>query len=306
MRIVPVITTVLLMSAFLSGGCLKEKKKTGPVTVAGKVGAVSLNTPGNELPLDASLGPGDIVLTGGKSMVTLLFPEQSAVRVYENSVFIVSKMAPAGTAGDDDTEFAVERGKAMLIISKLKKAGSLRVTTPTAVASVRGTSFTVTVKDNGESVAGPATCVNVLSGTVQVAAANRPRVTSLVGGGEMLEVSDTTGAMEPKAMPKKTLGELEKEEAALERISGMTEVTPAEQERNTAAAAGGKADKPAPVLKTEKAIREYYHKLEEVNLDDGTTLVGAVIYQDASVARVHTSQGIIKVPTKSIRTIRMR
>jgi hypothetical protein len=58
-------------------------------------------------------------------------------------------------------------------------------------------------------------------------------------------------------------------------------------------------------LKTDREIRNFYHKLEEINLDDGTRLVGAVISQDRRTARIHTVHGVIEVPLKSIRNIRM-
>ncbi len=297
---------LLLLAAVLSYGCVKEKKSGGPVTAVNRVGAVSLNVPGNDLPLNALLGPGDRVLTGENSMVTLLFPEQSAVKVYENSEFIISKIGPAGTAGADDTEFAVEKGRAMLLISKLAKPDSLRVRTPTAVASVRGTTFVVSVDRSGKTSAGAATGVTVLRGTVQVTAGSRPQAGGLVREGETLEVSRGTYEAAIKTIPEQAMEELKQEEAALEKTIGATGGAVAGAGQGPAAAEKRAAEQAAPVLKTEKAIKEYYNKLEEVSLDDGTVLVGAVIYQDTSVARIHTPHGIIQVPTRSIKTIRMR
>jgi hypothetical protein len=62
----------------------------------------------------------------------------------------------------------------------------------------------------------------------------------------------------------------------------------------------------APRLTTDIAIRKFYNKLEQVDLDDGTRLVGAVIYQDARTVRVHTIHGIIEIPVTGIRSIRIR
>lgn len=70
--------------------------------------------------------------------------------------------------------------------------------------------------------------------------------------------------------------------------------------------ARGKAKTTAPSLTTDSAIRKYYNKLEQVDLDDGTRLVGAVIYQDAVTVRIHTIHGIIDVPVTSIQRIRIR
>ncbi|MBN1498235.1 MAG: FecR domain-containing protein [Spirochaetes bacterium] len=292
-----------IIPVVIAFGCVKEKKAEIPVTVVNKVGTVSLNIPGNNLPVDAALHVGDRILTGDKSMVTLSFPMDSAVRVYEKSEFIISVMGPAGTAGDDETEFIAKKGGALLVISKLAKPGSLRVKTPTAVASVRGTTFMVSVDDAGRSDAGPRTGVKVLSGTVHVAALNRPQLSCLVRKGEMIEVSDIIPATDATAIPRNTLDELTREESTLQKISAHEGSF---VEDGQAEAFSRIAEKPAPELKTEKAIRQYYRKLEEVSLDDGTILVGAVIYQNASVARIHTVHGVIQVPTGSIKTIRMR
>jgi hypothetical protein len=59
-------------------------------------------------------------------------------------------------------------------------------------------------------------------------------------------------------------------------------------------------------LKTEAAIKAHYNKLEQVTLDDGTVLVGAVIYQNKDIVRIHTVHGIIKVPTSSVSYIKMK
>lgn len=292
-----------IIPVVIAFGCVKEKKAEIPVTVLNKVGTVSLNIPGNDLRVDAALHVGDRILTGDKSMVTLSFPLDSAVRVYEKSEFIISVMGPAGTAGDDETEFIAKKGGALLVISKLAKPGSLRVKTPTAVASVRGTTFMVSVDDAEKSDAGPRTGVRVLSGTVHVAALNRPQLSCLVREGEMIEVSDVIPATDAKAIPKEKIDELIQEEAALKKTAApegsFLDDAPDDAARRI-------VEKPAPVLRTEKAIKEYYRKLEEVSLDDGTILVGAVIYQNASVARIHTIHGVIQVPTRSIKTIRMR
>ncbi len=67
-----------------------------------------------------------------------------------------------------------------------------------------------------------------------------------------------------------------------------------------------KKENAIPNLETDEQIKRYYHKLEEVYLDDGSRLVGAVIYQDNKAMRVHTVHGVIELPVKSVRTIKLR
>jgi len=61
-----------------------------------------------------------------------------------------------------------------------------------------------------------------------------------------------------------------------------------------------------PTLNSEKAIKEYYRKLEEISLDDGSILVGAIIMQNQDDVKIHTTHGIIKVPISSIKNVKMR
>ncbi|OHD64556.1 MAG: hypothetical protein A2176_08475 [Spirochaetes bacterium RBG_13_51_14] len=86
--------------------------------------------------------------------------------------------------------------------------------------------------------------------------------------------------------------------AALYIKKKISESKKVEEERERAVADNG-----APVLITHEQIKDYYHKLEEVNLDDGSRLIGAVIYQDRRIARIHTIHGVIEVPVKSIKGI---
>lgn len=62
----------------------------------------------------------------------------------------------------------------------------------------------------------------------------------------------------------------------------------------------------APDLKTDEEIKKYYHKLEVMNLDDGSSLVGAVVYQDDTMIKIHTTHGVIKLPVKSVKNIQLR
>ena len=62
----------------------------------------------------------------------------------------------------------------------------------------------------------------------------------------------------------------------------------------------------APDLKTDEDIKKYYHKLEVMHLDDGSLLVGAVIYQDSTTIKIHTAHGVIQLPVKSVKNIQLR
>jgi hypothetical protein len=292
---------IYLLICTLVAGCVKVAKQAEPITVAATLGSVSLNQPGRELRPDAVVRVGDRIITGEKSMATLLMPDKSLVRIFEKSEFAILSQIACGDGKNADTVLALDKGRSMLIIQKLAKGDRLSVKTPTTVAAVRGTTFAVTFKESPDSAQSGVTDVKVLSGTVYVEAKDKPQINSMVKEGEMIALSKDAVADDKKPIPAKVMMELKEEEKDLGKaVTGQTEI---EEKKEVAAV---KAGSTPPVLKTEAAIKEYYHKLEEVSLDDGSILVGAVIHQDASVARIHTSSGIIQVPTSSIKTIRLR
>jgi hypothetical protein len=292
---------IYLIICILVAGCVKVAKQAEPITVAATLGSVSLNQPGRELRPNAIVQVGDRIITGEKSMATLLMPDKSLVRIFEKSEFSILSQIAAGDGKEADTVLVLDKGRSMLIIQKLAKGDRLSVKTPTVVAAVRGTTFAVTVRESSRDGKSGATDVKVLSGSVYVEAKDKPQINSLVKEGEMIALSNETVIDDKKPIPEKTLIGLKEEEKDLGKaVTGKPESGEKKEDASV------KAGSTLPVLKTDAAIKEYYHKLEEVSLDDGSILVGAVIHQDASVARIHTSSGIIQVPTSSIKTIRLR
>ena len=291
---------LLLVLAILAAGCMKAARQAEPITVSAILGSVSLNRPGSVLRPGDTVTAGDRIITGAKSTATLLLPDRSLVRIFEKSEFRVTGRVASGEGGEADTVLGLDRGRTLLIVRKLAKGERLSVKTPTAVAAVRGTTFDVSVRVTPVQGASGVTEVRVLEGTVYVEAKDRPQVNATVRDGEMIALSGDSVVEDKKTMPEKALKAFQEEAQDLGK--GNAGAQENERKEETPAQSGSTP----PVLKTEAAIREYYHKLEEVDLDDGTTIVGAVIYQNASVAGIHTASGVIRVPTNSIKTIRMR
>ncbi|HOT46273.1 MAG TPA: FecR family protein [Spirochaetota bacterium] len=293
----------LLLSLIILGaaGCMKAARQAEPMTVSAILGSVSLNRPGSVLRPGDAVKAGDRIITGEKSMATLILPDTSLVRIFEKSEFTVSGRIAAGEGREADTVLSLDRGRTMLIVQKLAKGDRLRVKTPTAVAAVRGTTFDVSVREAPAKGTSGVTDVRVLNGTVYVEAKDKPQVSAMVSEGEMIALSNESVVEDKKTIPEKEMKELQEEEKDLGKAGTVQQETVKKKEETPA-----RAGSTPPVLKTEAAIKEFYHKLEEVDLDDGTTLVGAVIFQNASVAKIHTSSGVIQVPTSSIKNIRMR
>jgi len=100
---------------------------------------------------------GDVVTTGEKSVTDLIYGESGVIRINENSRVTVTSIAEKTGS---DTVMNMDNGKVFLTLTRLKGTG-FQVKTPTAVASVRGTSFTVTSSKKGAKLA-------VAKGTVAV------------------------------------------------------------------------------------------------------------------------------------------
>lgn len=308
-------TSVRIMIFFIIfaavAGCVKEKKQDFSVTVTGIVGTVSLNQPDNEIQVNAVLHAGDKIITAANSMATLLIPADSTVKVYEKTEFVILSHDKAATgSAADNTKLGVNSGKSMFVIEKLSKDSTLTITTPTATAAVRGTSFIVEVSGAATGAKKETTNVKVVHGAVYVEAKDKPQANSMVKDGEMIALAHDAVIEEKKSIPEKTLKALKEEENDLSRgimrQSDSDRDTEKNDKKQEDKSLKTESPQPPPVLKTEAAIKEYYHKLEQVNLDDGSTLVGAVISQSPAYVRIHTASGIIMIPTSSIKNIVIR
>lgn len=97
------------------------------------------------------------VVTGEKSVADVIFGTSGVIRIIANSRVAVRSIADKSTT---DTTLDMDRGRVYVTLAKLK-GKEFRVKTPTAVASVRGTSFTVVADKKGAKL-------SVTRGTVAV------------------------------------------------------------------------------------------------------------------------------------------
>ena len=298
--LVSALAGILALAYF--AGCKKERKENAAFRVQAVVGQVSINVQGNDARIGALLRPGDRIITGNASMAILHMPGSTGIKVYENTDFLVTEARVDESGAATDARFDLDRGSAFLAIEKLAKSRTVTVNSPTAVASVRGTAFRVEVSGAGDGMKGPATGVSVLNGTVEVAARKAPGETRSVTEGRKVVMAGDGIVEDTKKIGAGELKELKAQESEIEASLKQPQEKRAEEIKEETVA----PQAAQPVLKSEQAIREYYHKLEEVNLDDGSILIGAVIYQDTRIARIHTTAGVVQVPTGSIVTIRIR
>ena len=77
--------------------------------------------------------------------------EQNVVRVMGNSVLVIEKLTTTDTGADtvSDTELDLKKGSIYASVKKLSPAAQYLVKTPTGIAGVRGTQFSISLNDDG-------------------------------------------------------------------------------------------------------------------------------------------------------------
>lgn len=110
-----------------------------------------------------ALSPGDSIKTGAGSKARLVFEDGTLMVVGELSVFKISALAADYAASTRNSKVSLESGSMRAVVSKKLTAGSgFTVETPTAIAGVRGTDFSVELDDE------QTTSVTVFDGQVEV------------------------------------------------------------------------------------------------------------------------------------------
>src|SRR5262249_8606173 len=133
----------------------------GAATIISLVGRVDVMSDSTPWALDVGgwVKPGQMVVTGADGGAIFKLSDGSVFEVYANSRVIFR-----ANAGDWRELLDVFLGNIKVHIQKLAgQPNHNRVRTPTAVISVRGTTFDVNVEDDGDT-----TYVNVIEGLVDV------------------------------------------------------------------------------------------------------------------------------------------
>ena len=138
----------------------------------------------------------DIIITGKKSVTDLLFGKSGVIRINENSRVTITAVADKT---NNDTVMDMENGKVFLTLTKLKGTG-FKVKTPTAVASVRGTSFTVLSDKKGAKL-------SVVKGTVAVNPVKEGKI--IEDKSVDVEAGKKTDYIDKKVVEKIIMGKME-------------------------------------------------------------------------------------------------
>ncbi|MBN1533010.1 MAG: FecR domain-containing protein [Spirochaetes bacterium] len=231
---------------------------------------------------------GDVIMTGTKSHITIQIGERGIVQISPDSTVEAASLFEAGTG-----ELYLTKGTVVSRLDKLGKSNAYRVKTPTAIAAVRGTVFSVSYDSVKCSV-------GVSRGQVQVTDAVSGKAEPVVQG-KAVDVQEGI-----------TLRDLAKEESLV--LSKAEAVTIIEETQTVAPAAleeKGRSFLPAieeidrkieelPPT-TMEGIRSRYGRVDVVSLYSGRVYRGAIISRGATV-RIITPQGTVDIPREKVKS----
>ncbi|TAL36555.1 MAG: hypothetical protein EPN93_06925 [Spirochaetes bacterium] len=278
-----------ILALTLAISCAREGAVTPVVVLA--VGDVQVKAlEGEYTPAKVSrvIVKGDVIKTGPLSHVTIQMGERGIVQVLPNSSIEAVTLFESG-----ESELNLFHGTVLSRIDKLGKSEDFRVKTPTAIAAVRGTIFSVSY-DRG-------------TGTVGVSR-GRVEVTETVSGkaGEVTQgkAVDVKAGITARGLTKTESLVLSKAEA-VNYIEGIRTMAPGALEEK------GKSFLPAlekideeikdPPPATMEEIKAKYGRIDVVTLYSGKVYRGAIISRGA-ILRIRTTEGTVEVPNEKVKS----
>lgn len=145
------------------------KVTPAPVAVTAVTGNVRVKPgdgPFRPLAVGDQLSGGESVLTGPRSSVAYRFADGTVLTQQDSSKLAFGRLKAYGKTGMVSTEISLDSGRLEASASKqLAPLGGFKVSTPVAVAGLRGTGFRLNVAEDGKSLRN-----EVLEGAVAVAA----------------------------------------------------------------------------------------------------------------------------------------
>jgi hypothetical protein len=203
-----IITGLAVIVSMVIAGCTASTTDNAFVIfTVGDVKVVSAQKTETEARIRQSLQQGDSVKTAGKSFVIIQIGEGIIVRVQENSVAEMKSLLIAGR------EVRLGNGKVLSAVKLLKQNETYSVSTPTAIAAVRGTEFSVAYDNTTNTVA-------VRQGTVELTGLDKkePRP---VTAGTVVSLAEKAGERPIRADESTELQNLA-EVPAIQGIGGKT------------------------------------------------------------------------------------
>lgn len=198
--VVAVAYLFLATTSFAAEGGVKILSMKNKVDVVSAKGGVSPASEGMQL------HEGDVVKTFANGISILQMSSGDMITVMQFSEFVIGKQYT--DRNSSRRSFNIPKGKVYAKVSKLKKGDSFQISTPTAVAGVRGTLFSVSPGN-----------IKCVEGAVTVSQGGKVHEV-----GEMQEVNlGSNGMTEPEAISNEGLKEVNDDMNTIkEAFGGMT------------------------------------------------------------------------------------
>jgi len=266
------------------------------------VGAVYLN--GAVAGMDNSIMPGDVITTSDKSSAIIQFGDISLLSLKDNTKLTIDKLFFEKRT----IHFLQETGRTF---NKIMRKTDYRITTPTLIAAVRGTSFSLSIeKDTGK------TRIGVLNGTVVVNKVKGAEEKRIKIRKDMEIVGEFVVDIMPDApVVPKPLGQEEKTELSI--IEKLNFVEDATKQMRNPESPSHKTEKVSPDgearkhgITSEKKEKTYddilkeikiknHGKLDIIRLKNGRQIVGMIV-ERGLMFKIQTPRGMISITRDEI------
>jgi len=277
----------LLLPALIFG--CGSMENTASVVVL-SVGDVRVKSPGKEFaPAPAALviRKGDIIKTGLRSYVTIQVGDLGMVQIAPESTVEATALLESA-----DGALFLSRGTVSSRIERLGKWRGYSVKTPTAIAAVRGTVFSV-------SYTGAASTVGVSRGSVRV-------IETVSGKAELVQkgkAADVDNGISLRDLGRTESLVMEKVEAVPFVVNAGNAAPEVIKEKGRSAlpeieTIDRKLEQAAPSIL--EGIRARYGRIDEVTLYSGRVYRGAIVSRGESLTII-VPGGTVLVPARSVR-----
>ncbi len=294
-----IIFFVLLITTFT---CNKNKDdkagKADRATILFPIGEVSIidyNKQSRPAGIGEIITINDIIVTGEKSQLTVQLGSDVLIKINENSNVEFKNILDRNS-----TSMNLQTGSLIFKVKKLANNKGLKIKTPTAVASVRGTEFGVFYYNQVTKVA-------VKKGKVEVNTMGSPKIKK-----QNKVITENQTAVIMNKLETRQINIIET--LTINKISSIDFVEPdnldnkellnqkggKEQETDEKIDKKIKAVEKMPTSMTYNEIRKRYQRVDVVTLYSGKKIIG-VIYSRGTVYTIITPRGIIKIPLKQIK-----
>lgn len=295
----------VLMAVVIVSGCTKEVKIQNPIAVW-VIGEVTLQRASGSiatLEVGDRLQAGDEVMTSGYSHAAIQIGDTVMVKVDRNTTLSVSKLM----AGKEH-ELFLKQGKVFSKVKRLTPGSEFRVKTPSIVAAVRGTSFSVSSGKAEQKVA-------VVEGLVQVKgkkADTGEEISKDAPAGKTVVVTDKV-----EERPIEEAEKLEIKRVAIvpfiekpESLKGkeydklINKLSEQDDEIGKKIEKQVEEKKKKEVPKTLTEVKQKYGRVDEITLYNGKVYRGVILGRGSTYS-ILTTGGKVYVPKKNVRSTRV-